>query len=400
MQARAGRNNTFRVLLTPYTISSGGAVLLFGLYCLCLGGMFSNGDSRLILTVTETFSDLAGVRDIFNYTMNYTVADNPVGLAHVPFPSQIQTLDELEDAERRGLISASWLVLRKAGLQTNWTLERSLLKRVMMASWCSSGPGIRDTLPADRTPGCRCIADAYLEFVNTSRPGSGVAVVPADVRDRIAARVYRCWDLRLVRRSRACGDVCKLNLLGLPLFTNIVLFLSCIAFVLSFHAGQLSWSSFQVKALLWVAGGLLCIPYYVQYPESNTLNLTGVVVCLFYLTVSLDKGLSSVVEGGSVSDSALVQCILINLPLVLSAHAVQFGVSGYGRDIGAVVAFGVTGGLLGHVLQVCWACVFRQGLDLAVWFAACFAVTPSGLVFGRDSSGPACSGQVGSSLKT
>ncbi len=117
-----------------------------------------------------------------------------------------------------------------------------------------------------------------------------------------------------MRRSRACGDVCKLNLLGLPLFANIVLFLSCIAFVLSSRAGDQGWGTLQVKALLCVAGALLCIPYYVRYPESNSLNMTGVVVCLFYLTVSLHKELCGGKDGGPLSESALVQCILINLP--------------------------------------------------------------------------------------
>lgn len=332
-----------------------GALLSFGMACLCLGGMFSNGDPRLILTVSETMGNLADVRDILKNTANYSLRDNPVGISHVPFPSVVETLQEVEDLERRGLINQQQVQdIKRSGL-FNASAERSILKRLMVASWCSSGPGIKNTLPAERTPGCRCIADAYLEFVKTDRPpGNGTAVASIDTRDRVSSQVYRCWDQRLVRRSRACGEVCKTNLVGLPFFANVILFLACTAFLIFTNIKDLGWSYFQGKLILLITGGVLCLPYYVEYAESNVLNMTGVVLCIYYLVVSLDKELDD--RRDDRKGNGLVLCVLVILPLVMSAHGIQMGVSGYGRDVWVSLSFGVASGILGVILQVRLVC--------------------------------------------
>lgn len=344
------------------TVASGfvtallGAVLVFGLYCLCLGGMFSNVDSRVLLTVTETFAGLAGIRDVFNNTASYYAVHNPLGVDHVPFPPGPETREELEDLVRRGLMPSSVLGQFR---NIDPAAEPSLLKRVMLASWCSSGVAIPNVLPARRTPGCQCIADAYLEFVGSTRPAganaSTVVQVPVDVRTRVASRVYRCWDLRQVRRSRQCGDACKTHLLGLPLFANIVLFLVCMSYLAFVQLGSKGWNLYVVKFLIVVLGVVLCIPFYVGYVESNILNFAGVVVSLFYITVSLHSELDLTIPRPSEVNPLNV-VFLVNLPLILSAHGIQLGVSGYGRDVWVSLSFGVCGGLLGVLMQVVCLC--------------------------------------------
>ena len=335
-----------------------GAVVVwsFGLICLAVGGMFSHGDDeRLILTVGESFAGLREIRDIFKSTPNFTVAANPVGVGHVLFPvAGPETLWEIEDLERRGLITAEQLRVASANA-SSLANDPSLLRRVLRLAWCTAWPGV-GSLPADRAPGCRCIANAYLDFVNlTGRPASGVAHVPQAHRDEVGDRVFRCWDQRQMRRSRACGDVCKTQVLGLSVFANVVLFLASSAFLLSVGLRRMQFSAYPIKLGLVVLGVLICIPFYVQHPESNAFNLVGVVVCLFYLMVSLHYELG---EGFADAESGppLMACVMVNLPLILSAHAVQIGVSGFGRDVWASISFGVCGGVLGLLFQV--RCIF------------------------------------------
>ena len=383
-----------------------GAVLSFGLVCLALGGMFSNLDSRLLLTMTDTFGGLAEIRDVFNNTASYAVVSNPARLDHVPFPPGPETREELEDLVRRGLLPGDALARFQAVSPAS---DPSLLHRVMVASWCSSGRPIPNVLPAQRTPGCQCIADAYLDLVRTTLPpnvtdlsvvgyaqvggynttalvggtnqtvlvngtnrtvlvgavnttvwlgwtnqtvlGPTVVAVSPDVRTRVANRVYRCWDQRQVRRSRQCGDLCKTHLLGLPLFANVVLFLVCMSYLAFVQLGRSGWNVYVIKLLVVAMGLVLCIPFFVRYVEANALNISGIVVCLFYITVSLHGEL----DVGTQEEKAvnpLSVCFLVNLPLILSAHAIQLGVSGYGRDLWAALCFGSCGGLLGVLLQV------------------------------------------------
>lgn len=366
-----------------------GAVLSFGLYCLCLGGMFSNVDSRLILTVTDTFGGLAEIRDVFNNTASYLAPYNPPTVDHVPFPPGPETREELEDLVRRGLMPDEAL---KAFRTVDPSVDPSLLHRIMVSSWCSSGRAIPNVLPARRTPGCACISDAYLDLVKSTRqPNTSdfmaagyslvggfnqttlvnginrtvlvnatnatvwaptVIQVPVDVRSRVSAKVYRCWDQRLVRRSRACGDACKTHLLGLPLFANIVLFLVCMSYLAFVQLGRSGWNLYVIKFLVLIMGVVLCIPFYVRYAESNALNFAGSVVCLFYILVALHGELDVNRPAGGREVNPFSVCFLVNLPLVLSAHAIQLGVSGYGRDLWASLSFGTCGGLLGVLLQV------------------------------------------------
>lgn len=380
------------------------AVASFGLMCLSLGGLFANVDSRLILYSSQTFSDLAVIRDIFKATVNYTVVDNPLRVDHVPFPSAPETLEEIQDLQSRGLLAGiplDVLFTPVVGPDPN------LLHRLMQVSWCSSGMTMPvDTLPAQRTKGCKCIADAYFDLVNSSLPvgaafyrtsyvlvnrtatrvlvngtnttvwvnGTNTTVttpvlvnVSQEVRDRVSSRVYRCWDQRQVTRSRTCGNLCKTHVIGLALFADIVLFLTSVTFLVFYSRLPFTWNLFTLKLLVVLLAVVVSIPYFVRYPEANSINVAAIIVCVLYLIIGLHEELdrfgmeakftftSNLVSSGQSATpipSPFMVCILVTLPLTLSSHTLQLGVSGYGRDVWALFSFGLCGGLLGLLLQV------------------------------------------------
>jgi hypothetical protein len=320
----------------------------FTCYWVCVSVLLTHVDSRLTLTLSEKFSGLAQVRDIFNGLENYTALHNPLGVDHVRFSPAPQTLEEVQDLERRGLPVLPYNLSQQA--------SPSLLYQLMLVSWCSSGPPRASVLPALRTPGCRCIADAYLALVQETRPPNAtnatIVYPPVDVRRRIGDRVYRCWDQRLVTRTTSCGRACTTHAAGLSLFANLVLFLCCAAFLLF----RLVVADVLVlKAMVLVLGVIGAVPFLVQDLVPNSLNAAGIVACLFYLLVTLHKPLdmrgAATSKEGITGPHALVVCVMATLPLVLSAHTIQLGVAGYGRDVWAVVSFGITGGLLGAILQ-------------------------------------------------
>jgi hypothetical protein len=331
-------------------------VFAFGLISLCLGTFFVHSDKLLILTIEESFAGLSVIREIFRNVSSYAVSANPLGVAHVRYAAVPETLEEVEDLERRGLVNQTYVSqFRPRSLSDN----PSLLHRLMVTSWCSSGLGPLNGLPAERTPGCQCIARAYLDLVNATRPvnasNTSRVNVSSEVGTRLGDQVYKCWDQRLVRRSRSCGKICKTHVVGLALFGNIVLFLVCAAYLMFYKLPNLN--GYVLKFMLVVLGVVLGVPYYVVYAEVTAINVAGIAVCLFYLTVGLHEELSpDAQEDRSDKDlttaNPFTVCLLVNLPLILSAHALQFGASGGGRDIWAMVSFGTCGGLLGLLLQV------------------------------------------------
>lgn len=326
--------------------------LSFGLLCASLGALYPNPEKRLDLTYAETFADLAGIRDVFLATRNYTVLHNPPRVDHVQFPGVPELPEDLEDLQRRGLFPG--VVWNASSLQTN-----SLLHRLLRASWCSSGVARTDLLPARRNPGCRCISDAYLALIQETLPanasnytlnGSVLATVnvSADSGRRAGDRVFRCWDQRQVTRTRHCGNFCTTHVAGMALFANIVLFLTCMAYIAFRISG---WNLFLTKGFVVALGLALSAAYLARDIEANALTLGGLGVCLFSLTFTLHDELA--LDEARDGPHPLFTSLLVNLPLIISAHAIQIGVSGYGRDMWVLASFGFCGGLLGTVAQVC-----------------------------------------------
>ena len=339
--------------------------LSFGLLCASLGALYPNPEKRLDLTYAETFADLAGIRDIFLETGAYTVMHNPPRVDHVLFQGVPELREDLDDLQRRGLFPG--VVFNASSLQTN-----SLLHRLLRASWCSSGGVARtDLLPARRNPGCRCISDAYLALIQETLPanasnftnGSTTVLatvnVSADVRRRVGDRVFRCWDQRQVTRTRHCGNFCTTHVAGMALFANIVLFLTCVSYIAFRSFG---WNLYLTKGFIVGLGLALSSAYLARDIEANALTLGGLGVCLFSLTITLHEELSLMDEDQPRDGPhPLFSSLVVNLPLILSAHAIQIGVSGYGRDMWALASFGFCGGLLGTVAQVFVYFCFGEG---------------------------------------
>jgi len=131
---------------------------------LSLGYFFNRLDQRVVLTYSQRFSDYTRIREVFRNRTNYTAQFNPPGLSHVQFPASPETLEDLEDMQRRGLI-AGFNYTASSG-----AADPSMLRELMVRSWCSSYPGLPGVLPAQRTPGCRCISSAYVLLVMETRP--------------------------------------------------------------------------------------------------------------------------------------------------------------------------------------------------------------------------------------
>lgn len=335
------------------------AGLSFGLYCISLISLFTRVDDRLVLTYPETFAGLADIRDIFLGSVNYSIGANPRRIDHVRFPQSPDTREEFDDLQRRNLL------LNQVFNESVADAARgSLLHRLMRVSWCSSGAARVDVLPAERNAGCKCISDTYLQYINESIPSNATMAngtvqpwalqvtvhVPHEVRQRAGDRVYRCWDQELVTRSRHCGRLCTTHVGTLCVFVNTLLILVCVSFV-AFRVFK--WNVYLTKLMIMAFAGTLCIALLVRDADVNSLMLGGVAVSVFYLTITLHSDLSfNVEDGDAVGPHPLTSAFMLHLPLMLSAHTIQIGVSGYGRDIWAFTSFGISGGLLGVVAQV------------------------------------------------
>jgi hypothetical protein len=196
----------------------------------------------------------------------------------------------------------------------------------------------------------------WLDWTNVTLYRQTVVNVSLEVRERIASRVYRCWDLRLVRRSRSCGRICNTHVTGLALFGNVVLFLVGFSFIL-FSSFSEAWGPYMVKLAVLGVAFALCIPFFARYVDSNVVNLVGIALCAFFLVVSLHYELCEKPLAGVTTANPFMVALLVNLPLIISAHTIQVCVSGYGRDVWASLSFGVCGGMLGLLLQLYfWTC--------------------------------------------
>ena len=345
------------MLKDGFLVASVAAMISFGFVGVGLGGLFSNTDSRLVLSVSETFSGLSDIRDVVKNTSSYIAGPNPASITHVGFPRTFQTIEEYQDMQRRGLLSSAQL----SSISINSTVSTSLLERLMLMSWCSSGVSLPGVIPALRTSGCKCIADVYQSLINETRPLSAtnltVVNVSLEVRERLGNRVYRCWDQRQVTRARSCGRVCTTHVVGLGVFSNVVMFLVCAAFLL---AVNLEHGRMLVKLAVVLMGVAFASIFIVKDAEANVLNMVGILLSVFLLIWGLDEELNMDSPVKVLDDfnqipnipHPLIVCVVVNLPLMLSAHTYQLSVSGYGRDLWVVASFGVCGGILGALLQV------------------------------------------------
>jgi hypothetical protein len=139
---------------------------------LSYGGLFNRLDQRLVLTYSERFSNYSLIRELIRARANYTASYNPLGVEHVRFPLFPNTLEDFEDMQRRGLLASNLTFV-----PSNVPQDPSLLRELLQAAWCTSFPPIPGVVPANRTPGCRCVASAYEGLVREAGNASGGASV-------------------------------------------------------------------------------------------------------------------------------------------------------------------------------------------------------------------------------
>lgn len=328
---------------------------------ICIGFMHAYSDRRLILTTSEVFRNWSALRNVYEDTTQYLPGFNPPSLAMARFDPWGTSLGQYEDMRDRGLITDAQFANVSASfdlmdLDALAETHPSVLYRLLSTAECTVPNARPQTSPASRSPGCQCIADTYLAFVDETDNAS--SRIPSEVRTRYAGRVLRCLDRRVTRKTATCGAVCSLHPVGLALYSNTVLFLSCLAFLLF---SELNYGASVVVLQLIVCGaGVLCIlPFVLMGTSANLLSILGLVLVILNLVHAaredLEDAMRCAYETRVVAEHPhpLIVCICVNLHVVIPAFMIAVGVSNLARDFYAISSFGFAGFLLGVALQVC-----------------------------------------------
>jgi hypothetical protein len=277
-----------------------------------MDSVINNFDDRIFVTTTESFYRFFLLRDVFTGALNFSVPLNPPSLLHGVFDPIPDSLQEWQDLRNRRLISAadydriasSLPALDGIRLLQN---QGSLLWRLLRISWCSYPNALAGTTPTTRSPGCECIGNAYVGFIRETignLSGSGLqnmAVVNTSLqaRQKYGSEVITCFDRRQVSRTQSCGLVCSTHSGGLVLYVNIVTFLALCAYLaFSEYRTFLGGCSdpftclFVLKVFIVLLAAGLASPFIARDVEANIFNLTGIVLCVVYITLTLHDELN------------------------------------------------------------------------------------------------------------
>lgn len=338
-----------------------------------------NRETRIFLTTSDTFNDWQALRRVYDQAYNYSRLLNPTTLSTVQF-EPIDGVAQLEDLRNRRIITESDFVQQRAlfldaQAQMQPIARGQILTNLMRISWCSLDNALSNTTPATRSPGCACIAQTYLGFLNETQTGVAATTMlintTAAVRDKYSEQILRCFDKRQVSRTSTCGRMCSVHTLGLALYANSVFLLASWTFLQfseywrTFLRGFGSFTQLLVLKLLVVGLGIaLCMPYIVTDFSANLLTITGILLSVVYLTISLHNELDfpgmdarkehsgRVYRGDSRKPHPLTVVLLMHMQLILPAYGVILASVGYARDVWAVISFAVTLGLMGMAMQV------------------------------------------------
>jgi hypothetical protein len=118
-------------------------------------------------------------------------------------------------------------------------------------------------------------------------------------REKYGSEVMTCFDRRQVSRTQSCGLVCSTHSGGLVLYVNIVFFLAiCAYLVFSEYRTVLGGCSdpftclFVLKVFIVLLAGGLASPFIARDVEANIFNLTGIVLSVVYITLTLHDELN------------------------------------------------------------------------------------------------------------
>ena len=345
--------------------------------------LWSNIDTRIFLTTSDAFHDWFLLRDVLKNAVNFTSVANPADLSQAVFDTGYDSLDAVRDMRDRRLVSNSnfnsvaptFVATENVRLAS---FRPSLLWNLLRVSWCSVNSAIPGATPVTRSAGCDCIANQYLGFVIEARNASGnlatggIFNTSLALRTKYSDNLMSCFDRRIVTRTKTCGKQCSVHSIGLVLYTNSVIFLTCVAYLLfSGHCytfvdkwgetGQLIF----LKTLVVLVGVTLCVPFFLRDVEANLFTIGGLLLSVLYLTVTLHETLNYPAMDASPMPAKrtphpLTICLLVNLQLLFPAYGVLIGTAGFARDIWAVLSIMVTLGLMGMALQVLFLPLFSS----------------------------------------
>lgn len=325
---------------------------------ICIATMCVYSDSRLALTTVDSFHDWVGLRAVYENATQYLPRDNLPSLNLTKFDPWGSTLWQLEELLSRGLISQARFDNASALLLKPVPQNPSLLYRLLSKADCTAPDAIPGTTPVTRSPGCQCIADTYLGFVRETVNMS--SNVTSEMRTKYGGQVLRCLDRRVTRRTSTCKSFCSVHPIGLALYSNSAIFLSCAAFTLYFVGAQLGVEKIWVLQLIICALGVgLSIPFLVLDWQGNILNVCGLCLVVLNLLHGASEDLDDVFHRRGHASNAhpahphpFIVCVIVNLHIVIPVFMMTVGVSGYARDFYALSSFGVAGFLMGIALQV------------------------------------------------
>ena len=342
-----------------------------------VGQLFSNIDARIFLTTSDPFHDWFLLRDVLKNTVNFSAVSNPADFSQAVFDTGYDSLDAFQDMRDRRLVTnAVFNALAPTFVTAEYarlsSLRPSLLWNLLRVSWCSLNTALPGATPITRSPGCECIAKQYLGFVIEARNASGNTATGGmfntslDLRNRYGDNLMSCFDRRVVTRTKSCGKQCSVHSIGLVVYTNSVLFLTCVAYLLfSGHCNifgekfGLTGQLIVLKGLVVLLGVALCVPFFLRDVEANLFTIGGIFLSVLYLTVTLHDSLNFPAwDAGNPQTVSkrtphpLTICLLVNLQLLFPAFGVLIGTAGYARDLWVVLSIVVTLCLMGMALQV------------------------------------------------
>lgn len=379
----------------------------------CAAFMLANPDQRITMTSMEVFHDWIGLSKILRDAVAYDPRFNvPSVDQYARFETGDSSLMVLKDIYYRGLISStafanasalfnqttgmrlvgavdpriliqvateffahfnastmspsSLLLLQNAIVMSasSQNEDPRLLSRLFSVSGCSFPDAPPGTTPVTRSQGCRCIADAYVGFVKSTV--NMTTNVTLSARDASVGTLMKCMNRRVTWHTWGAGDEWSIHPLGLVLYSNCVIFIVCVGFLLSFYNESLfywlkdaTYRSWLVKLTLCGVVFALSIFFWVKNAQGNVFQLIG----LFFVLMNFIFSANSVLDypgTGLAGDRRhpfvaephpLVVCFWINLPMLLPAPLVAVALAGYLRDVYALTAVAFIGSLLGSLLQ-------------------------------------------------
>jgi hypothetical protein len=368
----------------------------------------------IVVTTQATFKDWVVLKDIFLDTQSFQPEANPASLGHAYFSSPLSTLEDYQNLYDRGLIPYS--ILQNATVQPpdQWKSNPSLLQKLLTVSMCAYPSAPPGATPTTRSSGCSCIGSTYVDFVRAAS-NKTVSNISLDIRTQFGNQILSCVDQRQVTKTSTCGKACRLHPLGLILYSNSVIMLTCLAYlVFTFgleHHSLKNYSTFWrlglLKTFIFIVGAGLASLYALVDVRSNVLNITGLGWVILNLLYTLHSDFTVDTEPSSPQKPVqvahphpFVASNLVNLPLLLPAYTIFFGLSGFARDTFGILIFGVVGGLIGlvfhryfwtywyapassqkptlHVLTLCFLCLFANLVLLMYGYSNTATNTVSG----------------------